>query len=157
MELTVPGEGDDWLALTTEPLSVGVAHDWAVRVDCGAVVVFSGVVRDHDGDRSGVTSLEYEAYEEQVVPRLEGIAAEVRARWPVVGRLVLIHRIGELAVTEPSVIVAASAPHRAEAFVAARFAIDTLKATVPIWKRETWAGGVDWVDRAEDAEQVTRP
>ncbi|MDQ1423524.1 MAG: molybdopterin synthase catalytic subunit, partial [Acidimicrobiaceae bacterium] len=94
--------------------------------------------------RPGVTSLEYEAYAEQVVPRLAAIAAETRAKWPDVGRLVLLHRTGELAVGESSVVVVASAPHRGEAFEAARFGIDTLKSTVPIWKKETWSGGSDW-------------
>ena len=74
MALHVPSDGDDWLALTSEPLSVDVAYRWAVRPDCGAVVVFAGTVRDHAEGRTGVTALEYEAYEEQVVPRLAAIA-----------------------------------------------------------------------------------
>ena len=138
------GDGDDWVALTREALPVHAALDWAVRPDCGAVVAFSGTVRDHSEGRPGVTALEYEAYEEEVEPRLAAIAAEARRRWPVLGRLALLHRSGPMAVTETSVVVVASAPHRAEAFAAARWAIDTLKATVPIWKRETWAGGEDW-------------
>jgi molybdopterin synthase catalytic subunit len=137
-------EVDDWVALTRERLPVHAALDWAVRPDCGAVVLFSGTVRDHSEGRPGVTSLEYEAYEEEAEPRLAAIAAEARRRWPAVGRIALLHRSGPLAVTETSVVVVVSAPHRDEAFVAARWAIDTLKATVPIWKRETWAGGEDW-------------
>jgi molybdopterin synthase catalytic subunit len=139
-----PASGDDWLAVTDEVLPVGDAYDWAVRPDCGGVVLFSGTVRDHAAGRPGVTSLEYEAYAEQVVPRLAAIAAETRAKWPDVGRVVLLHRTGELAVGESSVIVVVSAPHRGEAFEAARFGIDTLKSTVPIWKKETWSGGSDW-------------
>ena len=88
--------------------------------------------------------LTYEAYEEEVEPRLAAIAADARARWPDVVRLVLLHRIGDLAVGESSVVVVASSPHRDTAFEAARSCIDTLKATVPIWKREAWAGGEDW-------------
>lgn len=88
--------------------------------------------------------LEYEAYEEQVEPRMRGIAAEVRRGWPDVARLVLLHRVGRLRVEETSVIVAASSPHRDTAFAAARFGIDTVKATVPIWKWETWESGSDW-------------
>jgi molybdopterin synthase catalytic subunit len=133
-----PESGQDWLGLTTEPLAVGVAHDWAVRPDCGAVALFSGTVRDHAEGREGVTSLVYEAYEEHVLARFERIAAETRRRWPEVGRIVLWHRLGQLALGESSVVVAVSAPHRAEAFEAARFGIDTLKATVPIWKKEQW-------------------
>jgi molybdopterin synthase catalytic subunit len=91
-----------------------------------------------------VHRLTYEAYEEEVEPRLAAIAAEARIRWPDVVRLVLLHRIGPLAVGESSVVVVASAPHRDAAFEAARFCIDTLKATVPIWKLEAWDGGEDW-------------
>ena len=118
------------------------AYDWCVRPDCGAVVLFSGTVRDHAEGRSGVAHLTYEAYEEHVVPRLEAIATEIRAQWPRTGRIALLHRVGRLELGESSVIVAVSAPHRAEAFEAARFGIDTLKETVPIWKQETWDGGV---------------
>jgi molybdopterin synthase catalytic subunit len=127
--------------------------DWAVRPWCGAVVVFSGTSRDHSGGaggtatqpaRNGVTMLEYEAYDDLVVPRLDAIAASVRSQWPELGRLVLLHRVGQVPVGESSVVVVVSAPHRDEAFVAARFGIDALKATVPIWKKETWEGGSAW-------------
>ncbi len=72
------------------------------------------------------------------------MADEARVRWPVLGRIALLHRVGVLAVGESAVVVVASAPHREEAFAAARFCIDTLKRSVPIWKRETWAGGESW-------------
>ena len=104
--------------------------------------------------RAGVTALEYEAYEEKVVPRLAAIAAESRARVPGIGRVALLHRIGELDVTDCSVVVAVSAPHRSEAFEAARFCIDALKATVPIWKRESWAGGAEWSAVAHDVVEA---
>ena len=152
--MQTPAEGDDWVALTEEPLPIEAAYAWAVRPDCGAVVLFSGTVRDHAEGRSGVTSLEYEAYAEQVEPRLAAIAAETRRRWPDTGRLVLLHRVGLLELCDCSVVVVASAPHRGEAFDAARFGIDTLKGTVPIWKRETWDGGVDWATCAHDVSEV---
>ncbi len=150
------GQADvhEWVALTREPLPVHAALDWAVRPDCGAVVLFSGTVRDHSEGRPGVTALEYEAYEEEVEPRLAVIAADARRRWPGVGRIALLHRSGPLAVTETSVVVVVSAPHRDEAFAAARWAIDTLKATVPIWKRETWDGGVAWSTCSHPVEEV---
>ncbi|HET7719064.1 MAG TPA: molybdenum cofactor biosynthesis protein MoaE, partial [Acidimicrobiales bacterium] len=110
----------------------------------------------HSEGRPGVTSLEYEAFEEQVTPRLAAIAAAARARWTTVGRLVLLHRTGLLEVGEVSVVVAASAPHRDEAFDAARFCIDTLKATAPIWKREAWEGGEDWSACAHPVDEVPR-
>ncbi len=117
---------------------------WAVRSDCGAVVVFTGTVRDHAEGRPGVSSLEYEAYTELVEPRLAAVADAARTRWPDLGRLALLHRIGLLEVEEAAVVVAAGAPHRDVAFDGARFCIDTLKESVPIWKKETWAGGQDW-------------
>jgi molybdopterin synthase catalytic subunit len=134
----------DWLALTDGAIAVADVLAWANQPSCGGVVLFCGTVRDHAEGRPGVTSLTYEAYEEEVYVRLEAIAAEARRRWPDVGRLAIHHRTGTLAVGEISVVIVASAPHRAEAFDAARYAIDTVKTTVPIWKREVWEGGDDW-------------
>jgi molybdopterin synthase catalytic subunit len=154
-----PAAGETWLALTTEPLPVAAVYEWAVRPDCGAVVLFSGTVRDHAEGRAGVVQLTYEAYDEYVLPRLDAIAAEIRAQWPTTGRVALLHRTGPLELGESSVIVAVSSPHRGEAFDAAGYGIDTLKATVPIWKQETWAGGQDWALGAQpltDAGGVRR-
>jgi molybdopterin synthase catalytic subunit len=137
-------EGNTWLGITAEVLPVGEAYEWAVRADCGAVVLFSGTVRDHAEGRSGVQHLTYEAYEEQAVPKLAEIADEVRHRWPRTGAIVLLHRTGRLEIGESSVIVVVSSPHRPEAFEAGRYAIDALKASVPIWKHEVWDGGSDW-------------
>jgi molybdopterin synthase catalytic subunit len=109
----------------------------------GAVVLFLGVVRDNARGRR-VDHLIYEAYETLARREMEKIAAAITARWPV-ARVAMIHRTGHLGVGEASVAVSVSAPHRAEAFEAARFAIDTLKATVPIWKKEIWEGGEAWV------------
>ena len=136
--------GEDWIAISEGQLPVDVAWKWAGVPECGGIVTFCGTVRDHSDGRAGVTSLEYEAYEEQVVPRLAAVAATARTRWPQIGRLALLHRVGRLEVGEVAVVVVASTPHRAEAFAAAQFCIDTLKHTVPIWKRETWEGGSDW-------------
>jgi len=134
----------DWLGLTGDALPVAEALQWAVVPRCGAVVLFCGTVRNHADGRTGVTSLHYEAYEEEVEPKVAAIGSEARRRWTDLGRLALLHRVGTLAIGEVSVAVVASAPHRAEAFEAARFGIDSIKTTVPIWKRETWAGGEDW-------------
>ena len=129
--------------------------EWAARPHCGAVVVFTGMVRDHAEGRANVTALTYEAYDTEVEPRLAAIAAEARGRWPDIGRLALLHRCGRLVVGETSVVVVASAPHRGDAFEAARWCIDTLKTTVPIWKRETWEGGEDWSTCAHSVAEVT--
>ena len=156
MRPVVPPRGPaDWLGLTPDPLSVGDVHDWAVQPDCGAVVVFTGTVRDHAEGRPDVSSLEYEAYEQEVTRRLEAIAGETRRRWPAVGRLAMLHSTGRLGVGECSVVVAVSTPHRDDAFAAGRYCIDTLKRTVPIWKRETWAGGDDWGLDAHEIDDVT--
>jgi molybdopterin synthase catalytic subunit len=152
--LDPPYGRDDWVGVTADTLPIDAAADFVVRPDCGASVLFTGLVRDHSEGRPGVTALEYEAYEEEVTPRLAAIAAACRARWTTVGRLVLLHRIGRMAVGEVSVVVVASAPHRAEAFDAARFCIDTLKATAPIWKREAWEGGEDWSTCAHPVGEV---
>ena len=150
----MPRREDDWTELSAEPLPVEAVTSWATRPDCGAVVTFLGTVRDHADGRPGVTELEYEAYEEHVVGRLESIIAEARARWPL-GRVALLHRTGRMRPPECSVVVAVSAGHRGEAFEAARFCIDTLKATVPIWKAETWEGGTDWGLEAHPVEPAT--
>lgn len=134
----------DWLALTEDTIPVTDVLRWASQRSYGGVVLFCGTVRDHAEGRAGVTSLTYEAYDEEVVPRLEAIAAGARRRWPDLGRLAIHHRTGTLEVGEVSVVVVASSAHRAEAFGAARYAIDTVKTTVPIWKREVWDGGEDW-------------
>jgi molybdopterin synthase catalytic subunit len=154
--LDPPYRRDDWVGVTAEPLPLHAVASFVDRADCGGTVVFTGTVRDHSEGRPGVTSLEYEAYDTEVTPRLAAVAAEARSRWPSVGPLVLLHRTGRLGVGEASVVVAASAPHRAEAFDAARFCIDTLKATVPIWKREAWAGGEDWSTCATPVAEVPR-
>ncbi len=133
-----------WLGLERERLPVEEALAWATRPGCGAVVCFTGVVRDHSEGRPGVSSLTYEAYEEKAEVKLREVAAEARRRWPVVDRIALLHRLGSLAVSEVSVVVVVGSPHRPEAFEAARFCIDTLKETVPIWKAEEWEGGTDW-------------
>ena len=121
-----------------------------MRPRCGAVVLFSGTIRDHAEGREGVEHLTYEAYEEQVVPRFAAIGDELRRRWTDVGRVALLHRVGRLTVGESSVIAVVSAPHRAGAFEAARFAIDALKESAPIWKHEVWADGADWGTGAAD-------
>ena len=150
-DVTAPATGDDWFAVTDAELPVADAYEWAVRPDCGAVVLFSGTVRDHAEGRDDVEHLTYEAYEEQVVPAFEKIVAELRRRWPTTGRVVMHHRTGRLELGESSVVVVVSSPHRPEAFEAGRYAIDALKESAPIWKHEVWADGSDWGTGAHDA------
>lgn len=152
--MEAPLTGDEWCDVDTAHLPVAAAVDWATLPSCGAVVSFSGTVRDHAEGRARVTSLEYEAYLEHARPRMAEVAAEARRRWPVLGRVALLHRVGRLALGDVAVIVVVSAPHRQEAFEAARFAIDAIKETVPIWKREEWDGGADWGTGAVDLSSV---
>ena len=142
--MLTPPDDLTWVGLTEEPLPVGVVADWAVLPSCGAVVTFTGTARDHAEGRPEVSMLEYEAYESQIQPRFRAIVDEARNRWPDLGRVAVLHRIGPVAIGEASVVVGTSSPHREAAFEAARWCIDSLKETAPIWKRETWAGGESW-------------
>jgi len=138
--------GDDappLIEITDRPISVDRLLGQVADPRAGAVALFLGVVRDNARGRR-VRHLVYEAYEALARRELDRVAAEIRARWPVT-RVAIVHRTGLLEVGETSVAIAVSAPHRAEAFAAARFAIDTLKQTVPIWKKEVWEGGEAWV------------
>ena len=129
-------------ALTRAPIDVASLQGMA-SAD-GALCLFLGVVRDHHQGRR-VLRLEYEAYEEMALPLLERIEEEARRRWPV-SALRIVHRLGPLEVGEASVAVAACSAHREEAFAACRWAIDTLKATVPIWKKEYGEDGAVWME-----------
>ena len=139
-----PSGTDTWVGLSEVALPVQQASEWVVEPRCGGIVVFNGTARDHSEGRPDVSVLEYEAYVEQVAPRLQAIADEARVRWPDIGRVAMLHRMGRVDIGESAVVVAVGAPHRDDAFLAARFCIDTLKATVPIWKREVWRDGESW-------------
>ena len=110
----------------------------------GAVVVFDGIVRNHTGARATLY-LEYEAYEPMALAKMRHIGADIRAQFPI-HRIAMVHRLGRLEIGETSVLIAVSSPHRRCAFDACRFAIDTLKATVPIWKKEYFADGAVWAE-----------
>jgi molybdopterin synthase catalytic subunit len=130
--------------LTREPIDYHLLTESVRRPECGAVVTFLGTVRDLTGDKV-TTALEYEAYPGMAEKKLAEIEAETRARWPI-GDIMLVHRVGHLAVGEISVAVAVSCPHRHQAFDACCHAIDRLKEIVPIWKKENWADGTtEWV------------
>lgn len=149
------GDAIDRIELVADVIDVADLYSWAVTKSCGAVVLFSGTVRDHADGRHDVTMLAYEAYEEPAERRMRDIAAEMRSRWPDLGRIGIVHRVGLLQLTDSAVVVVVSAPHRPAAFEAARFAIDTLKDSVPIWKRETWAVGSDWGTNARPISDVS--
>ena len=135
---------DDIFAVVEHPLS---PDDIASRVDdpaAGGVVIFSGVVRNETGGRP-VKFLEYEAHAAMAEAKLREIGAAIRGRWPEVKRVAMLHRIGRLEIGESSVLIAVSAAHRGDAFEACRYAIDTLKRIVPVWKKEHFEDGEVWV------------
>mgnify|MGYP001813044717 CR=1 FL=1 len=134
----------DLIAVSSDQIDPSVVLDHVADPTCGAVVLFLGTVRNHSPGIAGVTHLEYEAYGEVVEDKIADVVAETRERWPV-ARLAAIHRVGELDIGAISVAVAASSPHRTDAFEAGRYLIDELKARVPIWKKEHWPGGAEWV------------
>jgi len=136
------GSGACWLS--DRPLDAGAVVARVAGPGIGGVVTFLGAVRDHARGRE-IEHLEYEAYAGMAEREMEKIAAEAGERWPGV-RLAIAHRTGRLEIGELAVIIAAGAPHRAEAFEACRFAIDTLKQRVPIWKKEFASDGEYWVD-----------
>lgn len=128
--------------LVRDPIDVAALH--ATLPQDGALCLFLGVVRNENGGRP-VRHLEYEAYEEMALPLMQEIESETRRRWPVTD-VRMVHRLGRLEIGEPSVAVAVCSPHRDEAFAACRFAIDTLKAKVPIWKKEFYVEGEAWLE-----------
>jgi molybdopterin synthase catalytic subunit len=135
------------VALRGEPLDPAALLVEVGRPDSGATALFLGTARDHSDGKTGVTHLEYEAYAEHVNQKLNEICSEASERWPVMS-MVVEHRVGDVAVGEASVAVAVATAHRADAFDAARYVIDELKKRVPIWKREHWPGGAEWVEGA---------
>jgi molybdopterin converting factor subunit 1 len=118
----------------------------------GAVVTFDGVVRDHSRGRRTLY-LEYEAYEPMALAKMRELAALAREKFTI-HRLAVCHRLGRLEIGETSVFIAVSSPHRAAAFDACRFAIDTLKRTVPIWKKEYFADGAVWAEGHSLAQEA---
>jgi molybdopterin synthase catalytic subunit len=138
------GPDADRIEITTEPLSEQGLAAAVEDAGAGAVVLFSGVVRDQTGGRR-VKFLEYEAHAPMAEAKMREIATAVRARWPEVRRIALVQRVGRLEIGESSVMIAVSSPHRRHAFEACQFAIDTLKETVPVWKKEYFEDGEVWV------------
>jgi molybdopterin synthase catalytic subunit len=136
------GSGRRWVS--EQPLSMDELIREVLGPEMGGLVTFTGIVRDHSKGQS-IDHLEYEAYAEMAERELRKIGAQVEQRWPEV-RYAMVHRVGRLAIGDPAVMIAAAAPHRPAAFEACRFIIDTLKQTVPIWKKEFATSGAYWVE-----------
>lgn len=130
--------------VTADPPSVDEALAFVADPGAGGICVFIGTVRDHS-DAGGVTGLRYEAWDDLAITRLGELAEELAEKWPV-KKVAILHRTGDLGVGELSVVIACSAPHRADAFEACRQGIERLKEDVPIWKKESLVTGeAHWV------------
>jgi len=138
--------GADSFRLTQDAIGVDEIVSSVVRPAMGAVAVFVGVVRN-SADGKPVSALEYEAYEEMAIAKMRQIAEEARARWPQIGDVAIVQRVGHLEVGQLAVVIAVASPHRQEGcFEACRYAIDRLKQIVPIWKKEIGPLGEEWVE-----------
>jgi molybdopterin synthase catalytic subunit len=136
------------IKITEKPIDVQKVIDTASSLGAGAVNIFIGTVRNTAHGKN-VVWLEYEAYESMAVAEIRKIIDEASHRWPLLGWAVS-HRVGTLKPTEVSVVVAVSAPHRRESFEACQFIIDSLKKKVPIWKKEVFEDGEEWVSARPD-------
>src|SRR5436305_13118350 len=137
--------------ITAQPITLDPLSAHVERPEAGAVVTFAGNVRNHSRGRR-VEYLEYDAYVPMAERKLREIAEDVERRWEC--RVAVRHRTGRLEIGEPSVLIAVSCAHRAAAFEACRCVIDTLKQTVPIWKKEVWEGGEVWIEGEGEAPAV---
>ena len=135
---------EPFIQITREPLDRNALIASVTDPGVGGIVVFEGVVRDNARGKQ-VRYLEYDVYPEMAIQQIRAIIAEAERRWNV-DRVAVAHRIGRLEIGEASVIIVVATPHRAEAFEACRYIIDTLKTTVPIWKKEVAMNGEEWVE-----------
>ena len=137
-------ETGDIYRIVEQPLSPDVIAESVANPGAGGIVIFSGVVRNEKDGRP-VKYLEYEAHAPMAEAKMREIGTAVRRRWPSVKAVAILHRTGRLEIGESSVLIAVSAAHRREAFEACHYAIDTLKQTVPVWKKEHFEDGEVWV------------
>ena len=135
---------DDIYELVREPIDTAALASHVRAPEDGATVTFDGFVRNQSHNRPTLY-LDYEAYESMALGKMREIGAQLHERF-VIHRVAMVHRLGRLEIGETSVFIAVSAPHRGAAFDACRFAIDTLKRTVPIWKKEYFEDGAVWAD-----------
>ncbi|HBY95250.1 MAG: molybdenum cofactor biosynthesis protein MoaE [Ardenticatenaceae bacterium] len=140
-----PVAGGDHFAIVESPIDEGALRQAVEDPGAGAILIFLGTTRNQTGGRS-VEYLEYEAYEPLALRQMETIAAEIRQRWPEVKGVALAHRVGRLAIGEASIGIAIATPHRVHAFAACRYAIDRAKESLPVWKKEVWEGGEEWIE-----------
>ncbi len=137
------------IEIIREPIDIDQLNERASHPACGAVLTFSGTVRNHHLGRK-VVKLAYEAYESMAQSEMEKVAAAAFEQWPDVKKIQVVHRFGEMAVGESSIYLTVSSPHRPDGFAALRFVIDRIKRDVPIWKKEYYEDGeTDWLHPEE--------
>ena len=141
----IPPVSGGAFTVTEEPLDLGAAVAEVAGEDAGAIATFTGTVRRQSRGRT-VHHLEYDAYSEMAEKVMAELAEALSARYEL-GRVAIHHRVGRVEIGEASVVIAISAPHRQDALAACREAIDTLKETVPLWKKEVYEGGEEWIGR----------
>ncbi len=146
--------GTDLYQITEAPLCLDPLVAAVSRSTSGAVATFLGIVREFARGRR-VSYLEYDAYPEMATATLRQIGEEIRRRWPV-DRIAIVHRTGRLAIGEASVAIVISSPHRREALEACAYAIERVKEIVPIWKKEVWTDGAEWIGSTVDEYRQLR-
>ena len=129
--------------VTDKPINLQELVDCVTDPEAGAIATFIGTTRNNNEGRK-VIALDYEAYPEMAEKELTRLGEEARRKWQIC-RMAIVHRVGPVQITEPSVMIAVSAAHREAAFAACRFAIEEIKRTVPIWKKEVYEGGEIWI------------
>src|ERR671924_1631530 len=129
--------------VTNQPIDLDELVRFVTDPEAGAVATFIGTTRNNNEGRK-VIALDYEAYPEMAEKQLARLGQEANKKWPIC-RMAIVHRLGPVQITEPSVIIAVSAAHREAAFAACRFAIEEIKKAVPIWKKEVYEGGEVWI------------
>src|SRR2546423_9906842 len=136
----------DWIEITADSLESAAAVAFVSDGAAGGIAVFAGTARaERSSDGGDLVALDYEAYEEMALKQMRELAQAARQRWPVV-KIAILHRVGRVEITRPSVVIAVSTPHRSDAFACCRFLIDELKKSVAIWKKEVWSdGSASWV------------
>ncbi|MDA2918435.1 molybdenum cofactor biosynthesis protein MoaE [Desulfobacterota bacterium AH_259_B03_O07] len=132
-----------YFKVTIKAINIDSVVNRVLNIDSGAVVIFIGTVRKSSHGRE-VLYLEYEAYENMAIKEFRKLAAETKSKWNV-KKVSIVHRIGRLKVGEISVVIAVASPHRDDAYKASRYIIEKLKQKVPIWKKEAWDGGLEWI------------
>ncbi|WP_449620136.1 molybdenum cofactor biosynthesis protein MoaE [Robertmurraya sp. Marseille-Q9965] len=139
--------------ISKEPIDIQAVIDKVVQRDAGAITTFIGTVRELTKGKKTLFLI-YEAYESMAVKKLAQIGQEIEEKWPN-SKVAITHRVGKLDITDVAVVIAVSTPHRADAYEANRYAIERIKEIVPIWKKEHWEDGEEWI--GDQLEKVAYP